>query len=313
MTCATLLHDHDVPVSPLNKLAPHEWSLLSRAYLDYCEQQDAGTAPDKRAYCARFPSIQAALALMLSVDHVVNHDVGFTAPPAVPWPEPGEEFLGFRLERELGRGRFAQVYLATEPALGHRRVVIKVAQEGMDEAMTLGRLVHPNIVPIFSVRKHEATGLGAVCMPYLGEATLGDLLARVFAGRALPRDATIILTAGAKGQAAEAPTATDATSAAFLRGAGYLDGVRHLATVLLDALAFIHAEGVCHRDLKPSNVLLTRGGVPMLLDFNLSGDVRFMARVWAAHPAIRRPSNSSKSARATAPGWMGGPTCIHSA
>jgi serine/threonine protein kinase/Flp pilus assembly protein TadD len=249
-------------------------SLLAQAYDEYCRAQEAGTAPDAMEFCDRFPSIKAALATLLSVDRLVDEDVHFLDPAEVHWPEPGEQFVGFRLERELGRGRFSHVFLATEPEVGHRRVVVKVAQGGMDEALTLGRLAHPNIVPIFSVRKHESTKLGVVCMPYLGEATLGDLLARVLAAGAPPRDATTILEAAAKGHAAEPPTATDAASVAYLSRASYLDGIRRLTAQLLDALAFIHAEGVCHRDLKPSNVLLTRAGVPMLLDFNLSGDER---------------------------------------
>jgi serine/threonine protein kinase/Flp pilus assembly protein TadD len=255
-------------------LTAEQDSLLALAYDEYCRAQEAGTAPDPVEFCARFPSIQAALATLLSVGRLVDEDVHFTDPPEVRWPEPGEEFVGFRLQRELGRGRFSHVFLAIEPEVGHRRVVVKVAQGGMDEALTLGRLAHPNIVPIFSVRKDEATKLGVVCMPYLGEATLGDLLARVLAAGAPPRDATTILEAAAKGHAAEPPTATDAASVAYLSRASYLDGIRRLATQLLEALAFIHAEGVCHRDLKPSNVLLTRAGVPMLLDFNLSGDER---------------------------------------
>ena len=42
------------------------------------------------------------------------------------WPEPAESFMGFSLVRELGRGAFARVFLATEPALG-KRVIIRVA------------------------------------------------------------------------------------------------------------------------------------------------------------------------------------------
>ena len=52
----------------------------------------------------------------------------------------------------------------------------------------------------------------------------------------------------------------------------YSSGVAHLAMQLADALAFSHSRGVCHRDLKPSNILVTPGGKPMLLDFNLSSD-----------------------------------------
>ena len=50
----------------------------------------------------------------------------------------------------------------------------------------------------------------------------------------------------------------------------YVDGVVHLAAQIADALAYTHAKDICHGDLKPANVLMTPGGRPMLLDFNLA-------------------------------------------
>jgi eukaryotic-like serine/threonine-protein kinase len=250
-------------------------TLLEQAYSEFIRQQEAGAAPDPREFCARYPSIQHSLAQLLSVDDLLNHDPDFLGREA-PCPEAGELFLGFRLERELGRGAFSRVFLAQETALGNRTVVVKVSHWGTSEALTLGRLAHPHIVPVYSVSTDERTGRSAVCMPYMGESTLGDLLDRVLAGAALPVDATIILDAARRGQPSCRASNRDAwdPDENRLGQASYIDGVRHLAEQLLDALAFIHKEGVCHRDLKPSNVLLTRGGVPMLLDFNLSNDSR---------------------------------------
>jgi tetratricopeptide (TPR) repeat protein len=54
-------------------------------------------------------------------------------------------------------------------------------------------------------------------------------------------------------------------------------------------LEFIHARGVVHRDLKPSNVLLANGAVPMLLDFNLSGDVRLTDARFGGTPIYMSP------------------------
>src|SRR6185369_8619704 len=84
------------------------------------------------------------------------------------WPEPGEQFLGFELLEDLGSGSFARVYLARQPELGDRLVALKVAQHGAREAQTLGRLRHPNIVPVHSIDTDPTTGLTAVCMAYLG-------------------------------------------------------------------------------------------------------------------------------------------------
>ena len=49
-----------------------------------------------------------------------------TLPPEA-WPQTGDTFLGFHLEQELGRGGFARVFLATEPALGNRAVAVREA------------------------------------------------------------------------------------------------------------------------------------------------------------------------------------------
>jgi hypothetical protein len=110
----------------------------------------------------------------------------------VQWPAVGTEFLGFQLLRELGRGAFAHVYLARQPALGNRLVVVKVAQYGSGEAETLGRLGHRNIVPVYSVSEDPATHVTAVCMPYLGSATLLDVLDVGFAEDRPPERARFI-------------------------------------------------------------------------------------------------------------------------
>jgi eukaryotic-like serine/threonine-protein kinase len=264
----------NAPVLPTTVANQRHGVRLSWAYHEYWRQVEAGSAPQVAEYCAWFPSIADDLATLLSIDRCAHEDSHFTAPPNVRWPEPDEEIAGFKLQRELGRGAFSHVFLATEPAVGQRRVVVKIATGGADEALTLGRLEHPNIVRILSARVDQATGLSVVCMPFLGEATLCDVLERVLAAPALPRHAKTLLEAAAKGHQARPLAVLEAAAAQALGGASYVDGIRHLAIQLLDALAFIHAEGVCHRDLKPSNVLLTHAGVPMLLDFNLCGDIR---------------------------------------
>ena len=43
------------------------------------------------------------------------------------WPLPGESFQGFSLLESLGKGAFSRVFLAAEPDLGDRKVVVKVS------------------------------------------------------------------------------------------------------------------------------------------------------------------------------------------
>src|SRR5262249_53553249 len=85
---------------------------------------------------------------------------------AAQMPRAGEQFLGFRLYGELGRGAFGRVFLARQGDLAHRWVALKVAPDLWGESQTLAQLQHTHIVPIYSV--HQAGPLQAVCMPYFG-------------------------------------------------------------------------------------------------------------------------------------------------
>jgi serine/threonine protein kinase len=246
---------------------------LDLAYEEYCLRREAGEAPDIPTFCDRFPSLRASLRRLLDAHRNLEENPEFFAEEAAPvWPEPGTAFLGFRLREELGRGAFARVYLAEEPALGNRLVAVKVAPRGGAEAETLGRLRHPNIVPVYSVQQEAATGLTAVCMPFLGRATLCDVLDQLAAAPRAATQASSILAAIASAAAADDPAERTASPHPLLRSGAYVEGIVHLAAQLTDALAFAHGLGIYHRDLKPSNVLLTAGGEPLLLDFNLAYD-----------------------------------------
>jgi serine/threonine protein kinase len=242
--------------------------VLDLAYEEFCLRTEAGEEIDLDSFAARFPDHRLSLLKLLGTHRYLerNPDLLTQRQPA-RWPEVNEEFLGFELEAELGRGAFARVFRATEPALGGRRVVVKIAYRGGNEARTLGRLVHAGIVPIHSMQEDPETGLTAVCMPYLGRSTLADALTRVQRTPQLPRTARVFLEV-----ARDPLLETGERPPAALAHGDYLDGVHWLAIALADALAYTHAQGVLHRDLKPSNVLLTPVGRAMLLDFNLSAD-----------------------------------------
>jgi eukaryotic-like serine/threonine-protein kinase len=147
----------------------------------------------------------------------------------------------FELQRLLGRGAQAKVWLAHDPRLD-RDVALKLLDPRADavavslwlhEARAVSRLTHPNIVPVFEADEHAG-------QPYLVfEFVDGPTLAQSRQGK--------------KGMPAR-------------------DAVQLLLGVL-DALAAAHELGVVHRDLKPSNILLGRDGRPRVMDFGIAARV----------------------------------------
>ena len=262
---AAALQDHP-------ELRSYRTLAIDLAHCEYRLRLHTGENLEADEFCRRFPSLEQSLYLLIQVHSLLGHDPELRGlQKMVPWPAPGQDFLGYRLVSELGRGTFGRVFLAHELAIGNRQVALKVALQGADEADVLGKLRHPNIVPVYSVHWDESTGLAAFCMPYLGCATLCDVLERVFSGGSRPTRADVILGAirlanqGAELSELHRPERV-------LCSGSYVDGVIYLAARLADALAHSHRCGIYHRDLKPSNVLLSLDGQPLLLDFNLSVD-----------------------------------------
>jgi eukaryotic-like serine/threonine-protein kinase len=251
--------------------------VLDLACDEYRIRCQRGEPLSAEEFANNFPSLQRSLCTYIAMQDLLADDLDLQMlRSTLSWPEPGTAFLQFELIAEIGRGSFGRVFLAAEPALGNRRVALKVAPDGGEEAVILGRLQHANIVPIYSVQEDPKTGLTAFCMPYLGSATLGNVLDHAFAQGAIPKSASIILEAvGAVNRNTELLNVPPPDR--VLRTGSYVDGVIHLAAQLADALAHSQKCGISHRDLKPSNVLLAPNGRPLLLDFNLSVDNRFTA------------------------------------
>lgn len=237
------------------------------AFEEYRYRAEKGEAPAIDSFAARFPICRSTLAQMLLVDQWVEQEADDSRPA---WPQPGQSLLGFHLVRELGRGSFARVYLASETALGNRPVALKVSRRGAAEADILGRLRHDNIVPVYSIQEDPLSGMTVVCMPYLGTTTLCGVLDHAFASQT-PCRAEVILEAATVCLEEAELLGPGKCSTTFLHGS-YVEGVVELCIQLADALAFVHERKIYHRDLKPSNVLVRPDGRPMLLDFNLSFD-----------------------------------------
>ncbi len=144
----------------------------------------------------------------------------------------------YTIEREIGRGGMATVFLARDHK-HDRRVAIKVldaelgavlgVERFLAEIRVTANLQHPNILPLFD--SGEAAGQLYYVMPFVDGETLRGQLERE---RQLPVDEAV-----------------------------------RMASAMAGALAHAHAAGVIHRDLKPENVLL-QSGQPVIADFGIA-------------------------------------------
>jgi serine/threonine protein kinase/Flp pilus assembly protein TadD len=184
---------------------------------------------------------------------------------------PGASFLSFEIICELGSGAHGRVFLARQPALADRRVVLKITPRGTIEAERLASLQHGNVVPVYSV--HSGNKLSAICMPYLGSVMLNRWIDLLRESDPFPDAGEAFLDRLAEADGAEHESC-DSSKKPFqlLRRSGitYNQLVLTVVGQLAEGLAHAHRVGILHRDLKPANILLTDDGQPMLLDFHLS-------------------------------------------
>jgi serine/threonine protein kinase/tetratricopeptide (TPR) repeat protein len=153
---------------------------LTAASLVYKESIGAGADPGT----AVAPEAAADALDMLQALHRADPSAARRlAEATLSLPSAGEEFLGFRLESELGRGAFGRVFLARQSALADRQVALKVTAAS-DESETLARLHHTNVVEIFDVKRYGS--LQAVVMPYDGGTTLADVIRGLQGSKSLP-------------------------------------------------------------------------------------------------------------------------------
>jgi Tol biopolymer transport system component/tRNA A-37 threonylcarbamoyl transferase component Bud32 len=144
----------------------------------------------------------------------------------------------YTVEREIGSGGMATVYLATD-ARHQRRVALKVLKPEIGAVLGIERFLaeirvtanlhHPNLLPLFD--SGEAEGRLFYVMPYVeGES----LRARLERERQLP-----------------------------------IEDALRIAVAVAGALEYAHSQGVIHRDLKPENILL-QSGQPVVSDFGIA-------------------------------------------
>lgn len=210
----------------------------------------------------RFPQWSAQIRALVQCQSTLGTQ-------ATLFPAVGEDLGDFHLVSELGRGSHARVYLAEQPSLGNRKVVLKLGPAAGREHLSLARLQHSHIVPLYSVHEFPEQGLRGLCLPYFGGTTLSQVLNRIktSGGSIRVEDLHTGLHAPIAGGSVTPP---ESVAWKGFEIAAFPDVVCWVGVCLADALQYAHERGLLHLDLKPSNVLLAADGVPMLLDFHLA-------------------------------------------
>jgi len=145
----------------------------------------------------------------------------------------------YDLDRMLGRGGMATVYLARDPR-HRRRVALKVLHPELGarlgprrfrrEIETAANLSHPHILPLHD--SGSAAGLLYYVMPYVNGESLRERLRR--------------------------------------KGRLPVPEVLRVVREVADALDYAHRHGVVHRDVKPENILLDEDGHALVADFGIA-------------------------------------------
>ena len=247
-------------------MTPERWAVVDavlQAALDVAP-------PDRAAVIARECSgdadlrreVESLLAAGVTADDFLDRPAAEADGESTPALLSAALAGRYALERELGRGGMATVYLAHD--LRHKRLVaLKVFHYALGtfvgssrfhrEIETAAGLSHPHILPLHDSGGDLRDGSGGrllyYVMPYVAAGSLRERLQR------------------------ERPL-----------------GVREVLRVVREvaaALDYAHRHGVVHRDIKPENILLAEDGDALVADFGIA---RALQRATAAATASERTS-----------------------
>lgn len=238
---------------------------------EYHARKRAGERPSGNEYRRRFPDLMEHIEPLFCMDgETLNQATLIAIPDTVADIQVGQQIEDFDLLVRLGRGGFAQVFLARQRSM-QRLVAVKISRDSGYEPQTLAQLDHENIVRVYDQLTLPDRGVRLLYMQYAAGGTLAEAIDFV---REQPRDqwnGSLYLKAidqilDARGESPPAGSALRDRISSM----NWTELVCWIGNCLAKALESAHRQGVLHRDLKPSNVLLTAEGLPKLADFNIS-------------------------------------------
>ena len=166
----------------------------------------------------------------------------------------------FQVQKMIGQGGLADVFVARDTVLG-RRVALKLlradavnesqSSDLLEEARAMASFQHPNIVVLYGVGRYQRQVY--LALEYLPGQTLTDAI----------------------------------------KGSMPVTEAVHIGLAIARALREAHRQGILHCDLKPSNVLLPEDGRPRVVDFGLARALNAAdakpGRSWSGTPAYMAP------------------------
>lgn len=226
-------------------MSPDRWQQIKDLFHSALERDSTQRSAYMAEVCAGDPDLRSEVESLLAYDEreasFLSAPLGEIRTTSADDAMVGRQVGPYRLVREIGHGGMGAVYLASRvDGRFQKQVAVKVLKRGMDtdvilrrfrqEQQVLATFDHPNIVKLIDA------GISDDGRPYFIMEYVEGVPIDVYC------------------DTHRLPTAERLT----------------LFRTVCDAVAYAHDHQVIHRDLKPSNMLITREGVPKLLDFGIA-------------------------------------------
>jgi eukaryotic-like serine/threonine-protein kinase len=160
------------------------------------------------------------------------------------------EIGNYKILKKIGSGGMGEIFLAYDPVCKREialkcirsdiKITDKVRQQFLNEAILTSQLIHPGIIPIYSIVAEE--NLVFFTMPFIEGKMLKDLFAE-----------------GIQKEQDESPSDPSSSVPAF----------SYMFLQICSAVAYAHSKGIIHRDLKPSNIIVGSNHEIRIIDWGL--------------------------------------------